>query len=294
MRMDIDEIIERTLQEERGDGDHTSLATILPDSKGKAKLLIKNDGIICGLPIAEKVFRKVDPDLLLELYTTDGSVVETGEIALTVEGRIRSILAAERTVLNFMQRLSGIATYTFRMNREIKGTKAKILDTRKTTPLMRELEKYAVRTGGGINHRFGLYDMILIKDNHVDYANGIVNAISSVQKYLEDTGRKLKIEIEVRTFQELLEVLNYGGVDRIMLDNFTPEDVASAVQLVKGRFETEASGGIQLGNIRKYAESGVDFISVGGLTHRFSSLDMSLKAEKALYWETVNGKKNKH
>jgi len=294
MRMDIDEIIERTLQEDLGDGDHTSLATILPDSKGKAKLLIKNDGIICGLPIAEKVFRKVDPDLLLELYTTDGSVVETGEIALTVEGRIRSILAAERTVLNFMQRLSGIATYTFRMNREIKGTKAKILDTRKTTPLMRELEKYAVRTGGGINHRFGLYDMILIKDNHVDYANGIVNAISSVQKYLEDTGRKLKIEIEVRTFQELLEVLNYGGVDRIMLDNFTPEDVASAVQLVKGRFETEASGGIQLGNIRKYAESGVDFISVGGLTHRFSSLDMSLKAEKALYWETVNGKKNKH
>jgi len=292
--MDIDEIIERTLQEDLGDGDHTSLATILPDSKGKAKLIIKNDGIICGLPIAEKVFRKVDPDLLLELFTTDGSVVETGEIALTVEGRIRSILAAERTVLNFMQRLSGIATYTFRMNREIKGTKAKILDTRKTTPLMRELEKYAVRTGGGINHRFGLYDMILIKDNHVDYANGIVNAISSVQKYLENTGRKLKIEIEVRTFQELLEVLNYGGVDRVMLDNFTPEDVASAVQLVKGRFETEASGGIQLGNIRKYAESGVDFISVGGLTHRFSSLDMSLKAEKALYWETVNGKKNKH
>jgi len=292
--MDIDEIIERTLQEDLGDGDHTSLATILPDSKGKAKLIIKNDGIICGLPIAEKVFRKVDPDLLLELFTTDGSVVETGEIALTVEGRIRSILAAERTVLNFMQRLSGIATYTFRMNREIKGTKAKILDTRKTTPLMRELEKYAVRTGGGINHRFGLYDMILIKDNHVDYANGIVNAISSVQKYLENTGRKLKIEIEVRTFQELLEVLNYGGVDRVMLDNFTPEDVASAVQLVKGRYETEASGGIQLGNIRKYAESGVDFISVGGLTHRFSSLDMSLKAEKALYWETVNGKKNKH
>ena len=292
--MDIDEIIERTLQEDLGDGDHTSLATILPDSKGKAKLIIKNDGIICGLPIAEKVFRKVDPDLLLELYTTDGSVVETGEIALTVEGRIRSILAAERTVLNFMQRLSGIATYTFRRNREIKGTKAKILDTRKTTPLMRELEKYAVRTGGGINHRFGLYDMILIKDNHVDYANGIVNAISSVQKYLENTGRKLKIEIEVRTFQELLEVINYGGVDRIMLDNFTPEDVASAVQLVKGRFETEASGGIQLSNIRKYAESGVDFISVGGLTHRFSSLDMSLKAEKALYWETVNGKKNQH
>ena len=294
MQMDIDEIIERTLQEDLGDGDHTSLATILPDSKGKAKLIIKNDGIICGLPVAEKVFRKVDPDLLLELFTTDGSVVETGEIALTVEGRIRSILAAERTVLNFMQRLSGIATYTFRMNREIKGTKAKILDTRKTTPLMRELEKYAVRTGGGINHRFGLYDMILIKDNHVDYANGIVNAISSVQKYLESTGRTLKIEIEVRTFQELLEVINYGGVDRIMLDNFTPEDVASAVKLVKGRFETEASGGIQLGNIRQYAESGVDFISVGGLTHRFSSLDMSLKAEKALYWETVNGKKNKH
>jgi nicotinate-nucleotide pyrophosphorylase (carboxylating) len=216
--------------------------------------------------------------------------VETGNIVLTVEGRARSILAAERTVLNFMQRLSGIATYTYRMVKEIQGTKAKILDTRKTTPMLRELEKYAVRTGGGTNHRTGLYDMILIKDNHVDYASGIVNAIRSTKEYLERTGKKLKIEIEVRNFRELLEVINTGGVDRVMLDNFSPEDVASAVKLVEGRFETEASGGIQLGNIRKYAETGVDFISVGGLTHRFSSLDMSLKAEKASFWETTDGK----
>lgn len=287
--MSIDEIIERALQEDLGDGDHTSLATIPADSSGKAKLIIKDNGILCGLPYAEKVFRKVDPELILETFAQDGALVETGNIVLTVEGRVRSILAAERTVLNFMQRLSGIATYTYRMVREIEGTKAKILDTRKTTPMLRELEKYAVRTGGGTNHRTGLYDMILIKDNHVDYASGIVNAIRSAQQYLERTGKKLKIEIEVRNFRELLEVINTGGVDRVMLDNFSPEDVASAVKLVEGRFETEASGGIQLGNIRKYAETGVDFISVGGLTHRFSSLDMSLKAEKASFWETTDG-----
>jgi nicotinate-nucleotide pyrophosphorylase (carboxylating) len=288
--MSIDEIIERALQEDIGDGDHTSLATIPADSSGKAKLIIKDNGILCGLPYAEKVFRKVDRELILETFAQDGAFVETGNIVLTVEGRARSILAAERTVLNFMQRLSGIATYTYRMVKEIQGTKAKILDTRKTTPMLRELEKYAVRTGGGTNHRTGLYDMILIKDNHVDYASGIVNAIRSTKEYLERTGKKLKIEIEVRNFRELLEVINTGGVDRVMLDNFSPEDVASAVKLVEGRFETEASGGIQLGNIRKYAETGVDFISVGGLTHRFSSLDMSLKAEKASFWETTDGK----
>jgi nicotinate-nucleotide pyrophosphorylase (carboxylating) len=288
--MTTDKIIERALQEDLGDGDHTSLATIPADSTGKAKLIIKDNGILCGMPCAEKVFRKVDPELLLEIFRQDGAFVEAGDIVLTVEGRIRSILAAERTVLNFMQRLSGIATYTYRMVKEIEGTKAKILDTRKTTPMLRELEKYAVRTGGGTNHRTGLYDMILIKDNHVDYASGIVNAIRSTHEYLEKTGRKLRIEIEVRNFQELVEVINHGGVDRVMLDNFSPEDVASAVRLVEGRFETEASGGIQLGNIRKYAEAGVDFISVGGLTHRFSSLDMSLKAEKASFWETADGK----
>ena len=288
--MSIDEIIEQALKEDLGDGDHTSLATIPDGSIGKAKLIIKDNGILCGLPYAEKVFRKVDPELLLETFAQDGAFVETGNIVLTVEGRIRSILAAERTVLNFMQRLSGIATYTYRMVKEIEGTGARILDTRKTTPMLRELEKYAVRTGGGTNHRTGLYDMILIKDNHVDYASGIVNAIRSAREYLEKTGKKLKVEIEVRNFQELIQVINTGGVDRIMLDNFSPEDVASAVKLVEGRFETEASGGIQMGNIRKYAEAGVDFISVGGLTHRFSSLDMSLKAEKASFWETSDGR----
>ena len=290
--MTIDEIIERALSEDLGDGDHTSLATIAEESKGKARLIIKDNGIICGLKVAEKVFRKVDPGLLLEFFNRDGDYVETGLIALKVEGRIRSILAAERTVLNFMQRLSGIATYTFRMVQEVRGTKAKILDTRKTTPMLRELEKYAVLTGGGMNHRFGLYDMILIKDNHVDYASGIANAIRSTREYLQRTGKNLKVEIEVRNFKELIEVMDQGGVDRIMLDNFTPEDVADAVRLVEGRVELEASGGIQLGNIRRYAEAGVDYISVGGLTHRFSSLDMSLKAERASYWETADGKRS--
>jgi nicotinate-nucleotide pyrophosphorylase (carboxylating) len=289
--MTIDEIVERALQEDLGDGDHTSLATIEAGSTGKAKLIIKDNGVLCGLHVAEKVFRQVDRDLLLQFFNKDGDFVESGRVALTVEGRIRSILAAERTVLNFMQRLSGIASYTFRMTQEIRGTKAKLLDTRKTTPMLRELEKYAVRTGGGTNHRTGLYDMILIKDNHVDYASGIGNAIRATLTYLEKTRKKLKIEIEVRNFKELIEVIECGGVDRVMLDNFSPEDVASAVKLVEGRFETEASGGIQLGNIRQYAEAGVDFISVGGLTHRFSSLDMSLKAEKASYWETADGKK---
>ena len=288
--MTIDEIIERTLQEDLGDGDHTSLATIPEGSTGKARLIIKDDGILCGVPVAEKVFARVDPGLALEIFIRDGSAVEKGNIVLSVEGNARSILAAERTVLNFMQRLSGIATYTHRMVKAIEGTSAKILDTRKTTPLLRELEKYAVRTGGAANHRKGLYDMILIKDNHVDYASGILNAIRSANEYLAQTGRKLKIEIEVRNFTELIEVVNHGGVDRIMLDNFTPEDAATAVKLIEGRYETEASGGIQLGNIRQYALAGVDFISVGGLTHRFSSLDMSLKADRASFWETNDGK----
>ena len=288
--MTIDEIIERTLQEDLGDGDHTSLATIPEGSTGKARLIIKDDGILCGVPVAEKVFARVDPSLVLEIFIRDGSAVEKGNIVLSVEGNARSILAAERTVLNFMQRLSGIATYTHRMVKAIEGTSAKILDTRKTTPLLRELEKYAVRTGGAANHRKGLYDMILIKDNHVDYASGILNAIRSANEYLAQTGRKLKIEIEVRNFTELIEVVNHGGVDRIMLDNFTPEDAATAVKLIEGRYETEASGGIQLGNIRQYAMAGVDFISVGGLTHRFSSLDMSLKADRASFWETNDGK----
>ncbi len=276
--MELDKIIEEALKEDLGDGDHTSLACIEEGTQGKAQLLMKANGVLAGMQVAEKVFQKVDPDLKMDVRITDGTFVEIGDVPFTVEGDIRSILAAERTVLNFMQRLSGIATETFRMVKEIQGTKAKILDTRKTTPLLRELEKYAVRLGGAENHRMGLYDMIMIKDNHVDYAKGIENAIEAVMKYMERTGKKLKVEIEVRNFAELLDAANFGHIDRIMFDNFPAEDVASAVQIIDGRYETEASGGIVLENIKQYAETGVDFISLGSLTHQIKSLDMSLKA----------------
>ncbi len=276
--MELDKIIEEALKEDLGDGDHTSLATIEEGTQGKARLLVKANGVLAGMQVAEKVFQKVDPHLKMDVRITDGTYVEINDVPFMVEGDIRSIMAAERTVLNFMQRLSGIATETFRMVKEIQGTKAKILDTRKTTPLLRELEKYAVRLGGAENHRMGLYDMIMIKDNHVDYAKGIENAIEAVVKYMERTGKKLKVEIEVRNFAELLDAANFGHIDRIMLDNFPPEDVASAVQIIDGRYETEASGGIVLENIKQYAETGVDFISLGSLTHQIKSLDMSLKA----------------
>ena len=276
--MELDRIIEEALKEDLGDGDHSSLATIEEGTQGEAELLMKANGVLAGIEVAEKVFQKVDPDLKMNILITDGTFVEVNDVPFTVEGDIRSILAAERTVLNFMQRLSGIATETFRMVKEIQGTKAKILDTRKTTPLLRELEKYAVRLGGGENHRMGLYDMIMIKDNHVDYAKGIENAIEAVVRYMKRTGKKLKVEIEVRNFEELLDAVNYGHIDRIMLDNFSVEDVASAVQIINGRYETEASGGIILENVRQYAETGVDFISLGSLTHQIKSLDMSMKA----------------
>ena len=276
--MDLDRIIDEALKEDLGDGDHTSLATIEEGTSGEAELLMKANGVLAGIEVAEKVFQKVDPKLKMNILITDGTFVEISDVPFTVEGDIRSILAAERTVLNFMQRLSGIATETFRMVKEIQGTKAKILDTRKTTPLLRELEKYAVRLGGGENHRMGLYDMIMIKDNHVDYAKGIENAIEAVVKYMKRTGKKLKVEIEVRNFEELLDAVNYGHIDRIMLDNFSVEDVISAVQIINGRYETEASGGIILENVRQYAETGVDFISLGSLTHQIKSLDMSMKA----------------
>ncbi len=276
--MELDRIIEEALKEDLGDGDHTSLATIEEGTQGEAELLMKANGVLAGIEVAEKVFQKVDPDLKMNILITDGTFVEVNDVPFTVEGDIRSILAAERTVLNFMQRLSGIATETFRMVKEIQGTKAKILDTRKTTPLLRELEKYAVRLGGGENHRMGLYDMIMIKDNHVDYAKGIENAIEAVVRYMKRTVKKLKVEIEVRNFEELLDAVNYGHIDRIMLDNFSVEDVASAVQIINGRYETEASGGIILENVRQYAETGVDFISLGSLTHQIKSLDMSMKA----------------
>jgi len=279
MNMTIDEIIDKALAEDLGDGDHTTLATISPEAQGIAKLLVKDNGILCGVVIAERIFHKVDPALQLYLYHYDGSTIKKGDIVFEVRGRKASILKAERLVLNFMQRLSGIATATHLVVRKLDGLKTKILDTRKTTPLLRSLEKYAVKTGGGENHRMGLFDMIMIKDNHVDFAGGIVKAIDAVETYFGQTGKRLLIEIEVRNFVELQQVLDHGKVDRIMLDNFSPDNLRKAVQLIDGRFETEASGGINETNVRSYAETGVDYISMGALTHQIRSLDMSLKAE---------------
>jgi len=282
---DLDIIIENALKEDIGDGDHTSLAIFPPDAKGKARLRIKDKGILAGMNVAEKIFSKIDPDLELTVFILEGSIIQNDDVVFEVKGRILSILSAERLVLNFMQRLSGIATETSRIVNQLKGLTTKILDTRKTTPNLRELEKYAVRVGGGHNHRMGLYDMIMIKDNHSDFAGGLIHAIDAVHKYLSRTGRQMKIEIEVRDFEELYEVMTHGKVDRIMLDNFTPEDLRDAVRLIKGEFETEASGGINFSNVRKYAETGVDFISVGSVTHNFRSLDMSLKAVRPTIWD---------
>jgi nicotinate-nucleotide pyrophosphorylase (carboxylating) len=276
--MNIEEIIRNALKEDLGDGDHTSLATIPENSEGKSKLLIKETGILAGVEVARHVYRLVDPDILFDMVLSDGSPVHPGDIAFFVSGSSRSILGSERLALNLMQRMSGIATATALLVKIIEGTGAKILDTRKTTPLLRELEKTAVRLGGGENHRMGLYDMIMIKDNHVDFAGGIRQAIEAVNGYLKSSNKKLKIEIEVRNFNELKQVIDTGGIDRIMLDNFTVEELSRAVKLIGGKYETEASGGIHAGNIRKYAETGVDYISVGALTHHIKSLDMSLKA----------------
>jgi nicotinate-nucleotide pyrophosphorylase (carboxylating) len=282
---DLDIIIENALNEDIGDGDHTSLAIFQHDTKGKALLRIKDNGILAGLNVAEKIFTKIDPELELTVFIEEGSLIKNDDIVFEVKGKILSILSAERLVLNFMQRLSGIATETHRIVTQLKGLNTRILDTRKTTPNLRELEKYAVRTGGGYNHRMGLYDMIMIKDNHTDFAGGVIPAIEAVHKYLDKTGRQMKIEIEVRDFEELYEVMTHGQVDRVMLDNFTPVDLYDAVRLIKGEFETEASGGINISNVRKYAETGVDFISIGSVTHNFRSLDMSLKAVKPNIWD---------
>ena len=276
--MNLDEIIIAAIAEDQGDGDHTSNATIPQSAEGQAKLIIKANGILCGMMVAEKVFSHVDKDLVMKPLLKDGGIIKKGDIAFEVSGRISSILLAERLVLNFMQRMSGIATSTNRLVRLTAGFHTKILDTRKTTPLLRELEKYAVRTGGGMNHRMGLYDMIMIKDNHVDFAGGIEKAIDTVQHYLREKREALRIEIEVRNFAELQQVLEHGQVDRIMLDNFSVPDLKQAVGIIAGSFETEASGGIDETNIRDYASTGVDFISVGALTHHIQSLDMSLKA----------------
>jgi nicotinate-nucleotide pyrophosphorylase (carboxylating) len=283
--MNIEQIIQKALEEDIGSGDHTSLATIPTETKGKSKLLIKEEGILAGVEIAKKVYSQLDPSLLFEIIIHDGTFVQPGDIAFYVTGSSRSILSGERLALNFMQRMSGIATATSQIVKLVAGTGVRILDTRKTTPLLRELEKSAVRLGGGENHRMGLYDMVMIKDNHVDFAGGIAKAIESVNSYLggikqgelKIKNEKLKIEIEVRNFRELEEVLSVGKVDRIMLDNFTVPDLARAVKIIDRRYETEASGGINLQNIREYAETGVDYISVGALTHHIKSLDMSLK-----------------
>ena len=274
----VDDLIKIAIAEDLGDGDHTSLSTIPADAQGKAKLIIKQDGILAGIDVALEIFKIIDKDLKVELFLKDGTEVKKGDIAFTVSGRVISILQAERLVLNFMQRLSGVATQTHIYAAKIADLKTKVLDTRKTTPGMRLLEKEAVKIGGGCNHRIGLFDMILIKDNHVDFAGGIKNAILAAQNYCKAKGKNLDIEIETRNFDEIHQVLEIGGVRRIMLDNFNVEDTKKAVELINGRFETESSGGITLDNLRDYALAGVDFISVGALTHQIKSLDMSLKA----------------
>lgn len=274
----IDKFIQNALTEDVGDGDHTSLSTIPVGTKGKAKLLIKENGILAGMELALEIFNQVDPRLTVEVFMQDGAEVKVGDIPLTVSGNTHSILIAERLVLNCMQRMSGIATKTNRIVKLLNGYKTKLLDTRKTTPGLRYLEKWAVRIGGGVNHRIGLYDMILIKDNHVDYAGGISNAINAAQNYLKEKNKNLQIEIEVRNLEELNQVLECGGVNRIMLDNFSFENLTKAVNLINGCFITEASGGITEENVTQYAACGVDFISMGALTHSVKSLDISLKA----------------
>jgi nicotinate-nucleotide pyrophosphorylase (carboxylating) len=277
--MTVDEIIELALLEDIGDGDHSSLACVPENAYGKARLFIKDDGILAGVDLAVRIFKKLDPSLTINVLLIDGTPVKNGDIAFTVVGSSRSILATERLVLNFMQRMSGIATQTFKIVSLLEGTNTRLLDTRKTTPCIRYMEKWAVRIGGGENHRFALYDMIMLKDNHIDYAGGIKPAIESTLSYLKVTGKKLKVEVEVRNVDELNQVLEVGGVDRIMLDNFTPSELENALKLIPSNYETEASGGITLDTIREFAQTGVDFISVGALTHSFKSLDMSLKAE---------------
>lgn len=274
----IDAFIEAALAEDIGNGDHSSLGSIPEKATNRAHLLIKSDGMIAGLELAVMIFHKVDDNLDIELFKNDGDLVESGEVGLNVFGSSRSILSAERLVLNCLQRMSAVATYTHHMNSLIKGSNAKLLDTRKTTPLFRLPEKWAVVIGGGINHRFGLFDMVMLKDNHIDFAGGVTNAINSTVDYLQQNGLELKIEIEVRSLSELEEVLQVGQVHRVMLDNMLPSDIRQAIQMIGGRFETEASGGITEKTIAEIAETGVDYISVGALTHSYRSMDMSLKA----------------
>ena len=272
----IDDLLTLAFAEDVGDGDHTTLSTIPADAMGRQHLLVKEEGIIAGVEIARKVLQKFDPSLKMTTYINDGAHVKPGDIAFVVEGPVRSLLQTERVMLNIMQRMSGIATMTAHYQKRLEGLKTKVLDTRKTTPGMRMLEKMAVKIGGGENHRIGLFDMILIKDNHVDFAGGIPQAVASAKKYLAEKGKNLKIELEVRNTEEIQQALE-AGVDRIMLDNFTPERTREAVKLINGRAEVESSGGITLETLRDYGECGVDFISVGALTHSVKGLDMSFK-----------------
>ena len=272
------QLIDIAFAEDIGPGDYTSLATINASEHGKSIIVAKDDGVLAGLDLAEYIFKKVDPNLQVKLLMQDGDKVKYGDVVLEVQGSSRSMLTAERTVLNFVQRLSGVATQTAKYVVELQGLKTHILDTRKTTPGMRLLEKWAVKIGGGENHRIGLYDMILIKDNHVDFAGGIAQAIQRTKDYLAANNLKLKIEIETRSIDELKQVMAIGGVDRIMLDNFSPELLVEAVAIINGRYETEASGGITLQTLRSYAETGVDFISSGALTHSVKAMDLSMRA----------------
>ncbi|MBE6291916.1 MAG: carboxylating nicotinate-nucleotide diphosphorylase [Bacteroidales bacterium] len=274
----IDQLISLSFAEDIGDGDHTTLSCIPDSAIGKSRLIIKEEGIIAGVEMAREIFHRFDPTMKMEVYINDGAHVKPGDIAFVVEGKVQSLLQTERLMLNVMQRMSGIATITNEYVKLLEGTKCRVLDTRKTTPGMRIMEKDAVRIGGGCNHRIGLFDMILLKDNHIDFAGGIPQAVSRAQAYCKEKGKSLKIEVEVRNFDELDQVLDLEGVDRVMLDNFSVENTRKAVEIVNGRLEVESSGGITFDTIRSYAECGVDYVSVGALTHSVKSLDMSFKA----------------
>lgn len=276
----IDALLELAFLEDIGDGDHTTLSTIPAEAMGASQLIIKEEGILAGVDVALKVLHKVDPSIEVEVFIKDGTPVKPGDVAFIARGPVRALLIAERTMLNIMQRMSGVATMTARYQKELEGLHTKVLDTRKTTPGMRMLEKEAVALGGGKNHRIGLFDMILIKDNHEDFAGGLEKAIDRAQAYCKENGKDLKIEVECRSLDDIRRALEHGGVDRIMFDNFTPELTKEAVKLVDGRVETESSGGITIENLRQYGETGVDFISVGALTHSVKGLDMSFKAIK--------------
>lgn len=273
----VKQLIDLAIAEDIGDGDHSSLGSIPSGTQGKARLLVKDEGVLCGLPLARHIMERIDSDVVFDQLIEEGAWVKYGDIAFTVKGSVHSILQAERLMLNFMQRMSGVATVTNALVKKIEGTNAKLLDTRKTTPGLRTFEKYAVTVGGGVNHRFALWDMVMLKDNHNDYAGGITSGVTRTKEYLNSKNKDIKIEVETRDLKEVQEALDTGLVDRIMFDNFTPELMVEAVKLVNGKTETEASGGITGETIRSYAETGVDYISVGALTHSVKSLDLSLK-----------------